>query len=241
MQLWEVPRRTLLLAYINQEFVAIKQNCSEGTLVPSDSLLLAEGRDWRTAGSPLLGTPWPCWGKFHCLSLSAEHPPQQITNLRSLCSKLTKTRQRRKDKTSSLASSLSKLDKHNSGLLRDERFPPQTNDSRPDGIWKSENLTNIICLLFVSFSKIFLKIKIYFDPERKKRPNFIIDRSDNMDLLFEQKVFEMHHFYTLIIFHSFLFVFNIEGGELFFSSHKNHAISPWHSFNQGKPRTWQTW
>lgn len=65
---------------------------------------------------------------------------------------------------------------------------------------------------------MFLKIKIYFDPERKKRPNFIIDQSDNMDLLFEQKVFEMHHFYTLIIFHSFvcLFVFNIEGGELFF-------------------------
>lgn len=79
-------------------------------------------------------------------------------------------------------------------------------------------LISFPCCLFVSFSKMFLKIKIYFDPERKKRPNFIIDQSDNMDLLFEQKVFEMHHFYTLIIFHSFvcLFVFNIEGGELFF-------------------------
>ena len=54
MQLWEVPRRTPLLAYINQEFVAIKRNCSDGTRVLSDCFSLAEGLGWRTAGSPLL-------------------------------------------------------------------------------------------------------------------------------------------------------------------------------------------
>ena len=36
------------------------------------------GLGWRTAGSPLLGTPRLRWGKFHCLSLSAEGPPAQI-------------------------------------------------------------------------------------------------------------------------------------------------------------------
>lgn len=43
VQLWEVPRRTPLLAYINQEFVAIKRNCSEGTPVASDCFLLTRG------------------------------------------------------------------------------------------------------------------------------------------------------------------------------------------------------
>ena len=49
-----------LLAYINQEFVAIKQNCLDGTPVASDCVLLAEGLGWQTAGSPLLGTPRLC-------------------------------------------------------------------------------------------------------------------------------------------------------------------------------------
>ena len=74
VQLWKVPRKTPLLAYINQEFVAIKRNCLDGTPVASDCLSLAEGLGWRTAGSPLLGTPGLCWGKFHCLSLSADRP-----------------------------------------------------------------------------------------------------------------------------------------------------------------------
>ena len=81
VQLWEVPRRTPLLAYINQEFVAIKRNCSEGTRVAFDWLSLTEGLVWQTAGSPLLRTPRLCWGKFHCLSLSAERPPQAIWSL----------------------------------------------------------------------------------------------------------------------------------------------------------------
>ena len=33
------------------------------------------GAGFRTAGSPLLGTPRLCWGKFHCLSLSVERLP----------------------------------------------------------------------------------------------------------------------------------------------------------------------
>ena len=49
-----------LLAYINQEFVAIKRNCLEGTPVVSDCLSLVEGLGWWTAGSPLLGTPRLC-------------------------------------------------------------------------------------------------------------------------------------------------------------------------------------
>ena len=49
-----------LLAYINQEFVAIKRNCLDGTPAASDCLSLAEGLGWRTAGSPLLGTPRLC-------------------------------------------------------------------------------------------------------------------------------------------------------------------------------------
>ena len=81
------------------------------------------------------------------------------------------------------------------------------------------------CCLFVSFSKIFLKIKIYFEPERKKRPNFIIDRSDSMNLLFEQKVFEMHHFYTLIIFHSCCFLFLRLKVESFFFPHRRNMLS----------------
>jgi len=80
-------------------------------------------------------------------------------------------------------------------------------------------------LLFVSFSKIFLKIKIYFDPERKKRPSFIIDWSDSMDLLFEQKVFEMHHFYTPIIFHSRFFYFLRLKMESFFFPHTRNMLS----------------
>ena len=49
----ESPSQNPLLAYINQEFVAIKQNCSDGAAVASDCLLLPEGLGWRTAGSPL--------------------------------------------------------------------------------------------------------------------------------------------------------------------------------------------
>ena len=74
VQLWKVPRKTPLLAYINQEFVAIKWKCLDGTPVESDCLSLPEGLGWRTAGSPLLGTPRLCWEKFHCLSLSVERP-----------------------------------------------------------------------------------------------------------------------------------------------------------------------
>ena len=54
------PLQNPLLAYINQEFVAIKRNCLDGTLVVSDCLLLAERLSWQTAGSPLLGTPRLC-------------------------------------------------------------------------------------------------------------------------------------------------------------------------------------
>ena len=43
VQLWKVPRKTPLLAYINQEFVAIKQNCLDGTPVVCYCLWLAEG------------------------------------------------------------------------------------------------------------------------------------------------------------------------------------------------------
>ena len=78
VQLWKVPCKTPLFAYINQEFVAIKRNCLDGTPVASDCLSLAEGLGWQTAGSPLLRTPWLCWGKFHCLSLSAERPPHTL-------------------------------------------------------------------------------------------------------------------------------------------------------------------
>ena len=39
----ESPSQTPLLAYINQEFVAIKRNCLDRTSVTSDCLLLAEG------------------------------------------------------------------------------------------------------------------------------------------------------------------------------------------------------
>ena len=89
VQLWEVPRRTPWLIYINQEFVAIKRNCSDGTPVVSDCLSLAKGLAWRTAGSPLLGTPRLCWGKFHCLSLSAERPPQFATRIHRFCIQLS--------------------------------------------------------------------------------------------------------------------------------------------------------
>ena len=70
----------LLLAYINQELTTIKRNCLDRTPVTSDclSLAAAEGLGWRTAGSLFLGTPQLCWGKFHCLSLSAERPPQHM-------------------------------------------------------------------------------------------------------------------------------------------------------------------
>ena len=56
----ESPSENPLLAYINQEFVAIKRNCLDGTPAASDCLSLAEGLGWRTAGSPLLGTPRLC-------------------------------------------------------------------------------------------------------------------------------------------------------------------------------------
>ena len=39
----ESPSQNPLLAYINQEFVAIKQNCLAGTPVTSDCLLLTRG------------------------------------------------------------------------------------------------------------------------------------------------------------------------------------------------------
>ena len=39
----ESPSQNPLLAYINQEFVAIKPNCSDGTPVGSVCLSLAEG------------------------------------------------------------------------------------------------------------------------------------------------------------------------------------------------------
>ena len=54
------PSQTPLLTYINQEFVAIKRNCLDGTPVAFDLLLLSEGLGWRTAGSHLLGTVWLC-------------------------------------------------------------------------------------------------------------------------------------------------------------------------------------
>ena len=38
MQLWKVPRKTPLLAFISLELVAIKRDCSDGTHVASDSL-----------------------------------------------------------------------------------------------------------------------------------------------------------------------------------------------------------
>ena len=56
----ESPSENPLLAYINQEFVAIKRNCLDGTPVVFDCLSLAEGLGWRTASSPLLGTSWLC-------------------------------------------------------------------------------------------------------------------------------------------------------------------------------------
>ena len=39
----ESPSENPLLAYINQEFVAIKRNCLDGTPVASDCLSLGEG------------------------------------------------------------------------------------------------------------------------------------------------------------------------------------------------------
>ena len=59
------------------------------TPVASDCLSLQEGLGWRTAGSPLLGTPRLCWGKFHCLSLSAERPPQFATRIHRFCIQLS--------------------------------------------------------------------------------------------------------------------------------------------------------
>ena len=79
----ESPSQNPLLAYINQEFVAIKWNCSDRTPVASDYLSLDKGLGWQTAGSPFLRTPRLCWGKFHCLSLSAECPPQRRVILSS--------------------------------------------------------------------------------------------------------------------------------------------------------------
>ena len=56
----EGPLQNPLLAYINQELVAIKWNCLEGTPVALGCLSLPEGLGWRTAGSPVLGTPQLC-------------------------------------------------------------------------------------------------------------------------------------------------------------------------------------
>ena len=56
----ESPAKPPLLAFISGELVVIKQNCSDGTPVASDCLLLAEGLGWRTAGSLFLGTPQLC-------------------------------------------------------------------------------------------------------------------------------------------------------------------------------------
>ena len=56
----ESPSQSPLLAYINQEVVAIKRNCLDRTPVASDCLLLANGLGWWTSGSPLLGTPRLC-------------------------------------------------------------------------------------------------------------------------------------------------------------------------------------
>ena len=56
----ESPSKNPRLAYINQEFVAIKPNCLDGTPVASDCVSLEEGLGWRTAGSPLLWTPGLC-------------------------------------------------------------------------------------------------------------------------------------------------------------------------------------
>ena len=56
----ESPSQNPLLAYINQEFVAIKRNCLDRTPVVAHCLSLTEGLGWRTAGSPLLGTPRLC-------------------------------------------------------------------------------------------------------------------------------------------------------------------------------------
>ena len=76
VELWKVPRKTPLLAYINQELRTIKRNSLDRTPVTSDCVSLAEGLGWRTAGSLFLGVPQLYWGKFHCLSLSEERPPQ---------------------------------------------------------------------------------------------------------------------------------------------------------------------
>ena len=77
VELWKVPRKTPLLAYINQELTTIKRNCLDRTPVASDCLSLVEGLRWRTAGSLFLGAPQLYWGKFHCLSLSVERPLQE--------------------------------------------------------------------------------------------------------------------------------------------------------------------
>ena len=98
VQLWEVPRRTPLLAYINQEFVAIKRNCSDGTPFTSDCLSLAKGLGWRTAGSSLLGTPQLCWGKFHCLSFCRVSPARffkEINRIDKLTPQWTKRKEKR--------------------------------------------------------------------------------------------------------------------------------------------------
>ena len=50
----EGPLQNPLLAYISQEFGAIKRNCLGGIQVPSRSP--AEGLGWWTAGSQLFGT-----------------------------------------------------------------------------------------------------------------------------------------------------------------------------------------
>ena len=132
-----------------------------------------------------------------------------------------------------MSSSLSKLAKHKilDWLeMKDSHLKQKIRDQMEYERVKTWQMS-FPCCLFVSFSKIFLKIKIYFEPERKKRPNFIIDRSDSMNLLFEQKVFEMHHFYTLIIFHSCCFLFlNDRSVKLFSFIAPGFCLSTWRSF-----------
>ena len=56
--LWKVPPKTPLLAYINQEFVAIKRNCLGGTSVRFDCLLLPQGAG---LADSRLTSPWDPW------------------------------------------------------------------------------------------------------------------------------------------------------------------------------------
>ena len=71
MQLWKVPRKTPLLAYINQEFVAIKRNCLDGTPVARRGAGLADSKltSPRDPSALLREVPLP---------LFVERPPQKL-------------------------------------------------------------------------------------------------------------------------------------------------------------------